>query len=47
MPNLSWDEISNLKHILQQGEAKLAKDAKYLRGLVDMIDTIVGEHEDE
>ena len=52
MPNLSWEEISDIKHILQEAARKMKKiemekEVKYFQGLVELIDTCVGEHEDE
>lgn len=47
MPNLNWQELSDLKHCITETESKLVKMSKYLRGMVEIIDSLVGEHENE
>lgn len=46
MPNISWKEISDLRHILWDAEIKLAKKglmehSRYIQGIIKMIDEII------
>lgn len=47
MPNITWQELSDIKHILSETQNKLSKDSKYLGGVIEMINSLVEEHEDE
>ena len=52
MPHITWEELGNIKHILQEASVKMKKngmsrDAQYFQGLIQLMNTLVGEHEDE
>ena len=52
MPRITWQELSDLKHVLWEAEIKLAKDglnreAKYIKGVIEILNEIVLDHEEE
>lgn len=52
MPNLSWKQIGDLKHVLVEASGKLHndgldKEAKYIMGVIDIIEKLTNDHEKE
>ena len=47
MPNISWDELSDLKHVLGQLRDEEIRRTKYVQGIIQMIDDLVTKHEEE
>jgi len=51
MPNISWEEFSDLKHVLQTVRDKLVEPTKgtpiYINTTIEHIDEFILRHEEE
>lgn len=47
MPNLTWQEISDLKHLVENIKKHKDKYSKYVDGLVEMTEGIINSHDNE
>ena len=43
MPNLSYEDLSDLKHAAQSFRDKVSKDLGHLQGLIDVVDMVLNK----